>query len=417
MILNLIRRAFAPTTTYFDPTFSAASIGARTNTVPAAVDDMSAEEERLIHLLFDEGILTPYDGFLVAERGAGANMSVDVGSGTAKEDVAILAGSVAGQGKYLVRLDDTVDNLTIEPADASLDRIDEIYVVVQDDAYDSNGSFSLPRLAVRKGDAAASPTAPGPDGSWTAALLLASVDVGASVTSITNADITDERSSATPAVPMVPPGSMSLFGGSAAPPGYLLAQGQAVSRTTYARLFDVIGTTYGIGDGSTTFNLPDLRQRFPLGKAAAGTGSSLGDTGGEIDHDHTNPDVASAGAHTHADGTLATDSEPSHTHTNPTTSSNGAHTHTVSEANGADAGTTTNVDRYNYAVAGSKATHDHTTVSAGAHTHTQGNTGSAGGHSHDVTGATASDGAHQHTQGNTGTNNPPFVVVNYIIKT
>ena len=52
-------------------------------------------------------------------------------------------------------------------------------------------------------------------------------------------------------------------------------------------MFAILGTTYGVGDGSTTFNLPNLQQRFPLGKAASGTGSTLGGTGGAIDHLHT----------------------------------------------------------------------------------------------------------------------------------
>ena len=61
------------------------------------------------------------------------------------------------------------------------------------------------------------------------------------------------------AVPVMPVGCVIPFAGAAAPTGWLLCQGQAVSRTTYAQLFSVIGTTYGSGDGSTTFNLPDMR--------------------------------------------------------------------------------------------------------------------------------------------------------------
>src|SRR5688572_23860876 len=64
--------------------------------------------------------------------------------------------------------------------------------------------------------------------------------------------------------------------------GWLLCNGSQVSRVTYASLFGVIGTTHGVGDGSTTFNLPDIRGRFPLGVAASGTGSTLGATGGSI---------------------------------------------------------------------------------------------------------------------------------------
>lgn len=72
-----------------------------------------------------------------------------------------------------------------------------------------------------------------------------------------------------------------------APLGYLICDGSAVSRSTYSDLFAIIGTTYGSGNGSTTFNLPDLRQRFPLGKSASGTGNTLAGTGGAIDHVHS----------------------------------------------------------------------------------------------------------------------------------
>jgi microcystin-dependent protein len=85
---------------------------------------------------------------------------------------------------------------------------------------------------------------------------------------------------------LVPTGTIAGFGGTAAPTGWLLCDGAAVSRTTFSALFTAIGTAYGVGDGSTTFNVPDLRQRFPLGKATAGTGSTLGGTGGLIDHVH-----------------------------------------------------------------------------------------------------------------------------------
>ena len=62
-----------------------------------------------------------------------------------------------------------------------------------------------------------------------------------------------------------PAGTVIQFAGSSAPSGYLKANGNAVSRSTYAALFAVIGTTYGTGDGSTTFNLPDLRGEFVRG--------------------------------------------------------------------------------------------------------------------------------------------------------
>ena len=80
----------------------------------------------------------------------------------------------------------------------------------------------------------------------------------------------------------IPTGTVSAFAGSAAPTGYALCDGSAVNRTAQAALFSVIGTTYGIGDGSTTFNLPDLR-----GRVVAGLGESLlGATADELGDDN-----------------------------------------------------------------------------------------------------------------------------------
>ena len=80
------------------------------------------------------------------------------------------------------------------------------------------------------------------------------------------------------AVPVMPVGCVIPFAGAAAPTGWLLCQGQAVSRTTYAQLFSVIGTTYGSGDGSTTFNLPDMRGRVAVGSDANSPGAQRGET-------------------------------------------------------------------------------------------------------------------------------------------
>lgn len=75
-----------------------------------------------------------------------------------------------------------------------------------------------------------------------------------------------------------PVGSIQAYGGSSAPWGWLLCQGQAVSRATYAELFNVIGTSFGSGDGSTTFNIPDLRGEFLRG-SGANSHSGQGDGG------------------------------------------------------------------------------------------------------------------------------------------
>lgn len=92
-----------------------------------------------------------------------------------------------------------------------------------------------------------------------------------------------------------------------APNGWLLCQGQAVNRVTYSALFGIIGTSYGAGDGSTTFNLPDLRSRMPLG-AGQGTGLTnrpLNSRGGEETHVLS---IAELAVHNHGI------SDPGHTH-------------------------------------------------------------------------------------------------------
>lgn len=70
---------------------------------------------------------------------------------------------------------------------------------------------------------------------------------------------------------IVPIGVILPYGGSSAPTGFLLCDGSAVSRTTYSALFGIISTTFGAGDGSTTFNLPDMRSRVPVGAGTAPT--------------------------------------------------------------------------------------------------------------------------------------------------
>lgn len=81
----------------------------------------------------------------------------------------------------------------------------------------------------------------------------------------------------------VPSGSMFQWLTDTAPTGYLLCYGQAVSRTTYSALFAVISTTFGVGDGSTTFNLPDLRGRLPLGQDDMGGASANRVTASQAD--------------------------------------------------------------------------------------------------------------------------------------
>lgn len=96
----------------------------------------------------------------------------------------------------------------------------------------------------------------------------------------------------------MPAGTIVGWAAATAPSSWLIADGTAVSRTTYAALFARIGTTFGTGDGSTTFNLPNLAGRVPVGKNA-GTFATLGATGGEETHVLTTPEMPS---HTHGPG-------------------------------------------------------------------------------------------------------------------
>lgn len=112
-------------------------------------------------------------------------------------------------------------------------------------------------------------------------------------------------SSAVPSVnEIMPYGTIVQTARLEAPLGWLLCQGQAISRTTYSGLFSAIGTAYGSGDGSTTFNIPNLQNRVPVGKGADAEFNTLGETGGNKTH------------------VLTIDEMPSHTHTQ------NAHNHT-----------------------------------------------------------------------------------------
>lgn len=195
---------------------------------------------------------------------------------------------------------------------------------------------------------------------------------------------------------LVPPGSLLMFAGSVAPQGYLLCDGSSVARSEYAVLFDVIGTTYGVGDGTTTFNVPDLRSRHPMG---AGTGGGLSSRSlGEA-----------AGAET---VTLTTPQLPSHTHTG-TVDSNGSHAHGITDPGHAHTQNTIN-DDYNNSGANPPG---FSADSAGSVTWSNINA--------NVTGITVNangDHTHTFTSNSTGGGQPhsnlaPYLVVNFIIKT
>ena len=179
-----------------------------------------------------------------------------------------------------------------------------------------------------------------------------------------------------------PPGMVSMFAGLSAPSGWVLCDGSAISRTTYANLFSAIGTTYGSGDGSTTFNVPNLKGKVPIGLDSADSSfDSLGETGG---HKETQSHTHSGDAHTHT-GTTATE---------------GAHTHNYVDYT-PDGGAAVNFGSQ-YTVGG-LTFFTRTTQAGSAHSHTFTTSGASAA-------STGSFGG-----GNAG-NLQPYIVLNYIIK-
>tara|TARA_R110001599_G_scaffold203384_1_gene400486 strand:+ start:252 stop:989 length:738 start_codon:yes stop_codon:yes gene_type:complete len=149
---------------------------------------------------------------------------------------------------------------------------------------------------------------------------------------------------------ILPSGSILPFGGTAAPTAaFLLCNGADVSRTTYARLFAVIATAYGAGNGSSTFGLPDLRDRVPLGKGSnnstlgaetgsaaassvitnATTNTGTGTSGSSTSTTGTGTSGSTTAGRTNSTGTFATSAKDSATGTALTDNVNAAHTHTI----------------------------------------------------------------------------------------
>jgi microcystin-dependent protein len=192
---------------------------------------------------------------------------------------------------------------------------------------------------------------------------------------------------------------------------WLWCNGDAVSRTTYADLFTQIGETFGAGNGSTTFNVPDMRGRAPFGTNGMATvgagrvtsggsginGDVIGSAGGTETHTLT---LAQSPAHTHA-GTTSDQSQV-HTHSG-TTSSDGAHTHSYDKP---DTGTVFDAGGAN----GARHTFTSTSTSSnGAHTHTITTGTESANHNHTyTTDSKGGGGAHN--------NMPPALIVNFVIR-
>ena len=224
------------------------------------------------------------------------------------------------------------------------------------------------------------------------------------------------------------PGSYRWQAAAAIPAGWLVPDGSAVSRTAYAALFAAIGTTYGQGDGATTFNLPNVVGRTLFAQDAAGalltaanglagtlgsvggsagvvlaakhlpSGNFGGNTGSAGGHDHGGS-VAAAGSHSHGGATVAAGG---HAH-GASTDSQGSHAHSGSAQSAGDHAHNVNFNIQNVYGAGTQGAQITTgqaasnstgqTQNAGAHTHPLA-IDAAGLHSHNVTVNAVGDHAH-----------------------
>lgn len=143
-------------------------------------------------------------------------------------------------------------------------------------------------------------------------LALARITRPANTTTVQTSHITDLRVLLETATS--PLGQVTMFAGGTVPFGWLFCQGQEVSRSTYGPLYSIIGTSFGPGNGTTTFNLPDFRGRAPVGvgtgDASGATPHTLGQKKGKETHAFTAAEMpshthtmASAGAHSHSGNT------------------------------------------------------------------------------------------------------------------
>ena len=214
---------------------------------------------------------------------------------------------------------------------------------------------------------------------------------------------------------LLPKGMISPFGGSSAPTGWLLCDGAAVSRTTYSALFAVIGTTYGAGDTTTTFNIPDLLGRVPMG-AGTGTGLTARSLGTELGVESVTLTAAQSGSPSHDHGVTSVGGGA---HTASGSISTGGHGHTLTmdysgtaSHDHAISGASNPLPAMESDGSGGNISNSNGTAIAGVGDLGGSASVSVANHSHDiditVSTATAASEAH--------TNIQPSTVINFIIK-
>lgn len=229
----------------------------------------------------------------------------------------------------------------------------------------------------------------------------------------------------------IPSGVINMWSTTTAPTGWLICDGTTVSRTTYAALFAVISTTYGVGDGSTTFALPNLKGKVPVGRDSADASfDTMGELGGAKTHTLTSTEMPS---HTHTQDSH-NHTQNSHNHTQDahghtvnahshlnyyTTGAGGSHSHTafLSATNGTrGTGSTLTPNLGSSTSTGTASAHDHTSIAYTGDT-SPGVTATTATNQAQTATNQAQTATNQNTGGGGAHNNlQPYIVLNYIIK-
>ena len=209
-----------------------------------------------------------------------------------------------------------------------------------------------------------------------------------------------------------PTGAVVMWSGSSAPSGWLECDGSAVSRTTYSALFAVIGTRYGSGDGSSTFNLPNPVDRVAMGIALSTTPTattlsvsssldslSLGNQSANHSHTITSNSGNQSANHSHTITSNAGNNSANHSHSG-TTANGGNHNHNLSNntVGHSHSYTKPNGSSSNANTGTQSANHKHNVSNHSGHTHTFNTGNQSANHSHTITSNAGNQSAsHSHT--------------------
>jgi microcystin-dependent protein len=200
---------------------------------------------------------------------------------------------------------------------------------------------------------------------------------------------------------LVPTGSILMWSAGTIPSDWKLCNGDAISRTTFATLFALIGTTFGAGNGTTTFNIPNYKNRMPYGADIV----AIGATGGSAD--------ATLVAHNHTANNVITDSGHTHSFSGTTGTQSADHQHTVNAYVGSTIGSTNNAlqvaDTVNFESPTSRITTNGVNTN---HEH-----GFNGTTNNSVTGIAVATAIISSGSSATNANLPPYLGINFIIKT